>query len=572
MPLRVSGEREYAVGPIGLPTLVASSADIETSDAVELFLDRGRAVRSDLGFREGDLSVVAEIVMLLEGIPLAIELAASRVRILDLATMRSQLDEQLPMLAGSQRDRPERQRTMRGAIDWSHRLLEEGDRRLFARIAVFPGGCTIDAVRSVCDDAAIDRPVIDGLESLVEKSLLRLEEALDAGPRFAMLIAIREYAEERLEQAGDADEVRRRAAAYLMALAEEAEPHLVADDQRLWLDRVERERPNFAAALSWAIETGEAELAQRTASALWRFWQQRAPVSEGLAILDEVVALEGTEPAVLARAHAAAGALAWWSNGDDVAARAHFERGYELAQRSGDERSLMVASTDLGFVTLWPLSRLRRDVAEARPPTPPTGPPSLLETDPANLEAAETLLQLSLGIAERLGDELGIAQAKRALGQLAGVARRDMPAAIPLVEEALERFERVGDRWEATETHITLANALRFSPHVDRARDHYLTGIDNLMLARNPLAATVLLLFAGFESQVGRHEQAVRLFAAGEAERAANGAVMPPGGALLMGDPVGRAVEAIGRPAVDQALTEGAAMTLEDAVAYARSR
>ena len=570
MPLRVGGEREYAVGPIGLPALDASSADIETSAAGALFLDRARAVRSDLELGEDDLSVVAEIVTRLEGIPLAIELAASRARILDLATMRSQLDQQLPMLTGSQRDRPERQRTMRGAIDWSHRLLDDGERRLFARLAVFPGGCSVNGARAVCDDPEIGRSIIDGLESLVEKSLLRLQPDSDRGPRFGMLITIREYAAERLEQAGDADEVRRRAASYLMAVAEEAEPHLVAKDQVRWLDRAEQEQANVRAALRWAIDSGDAELAQRTASALWRLWQQRGPVSEGLSILDEVVALEGTEPAVRARAYAAAGALAWWS-GDDVAARAHFERGYELAQQSGDERSLMVASKDLGFVTLWPLARLRRDVAETRPPTPPTGRPSPPEMDPADIEAAETLLQLSLGIAERLGDELGIAQAKRALGQLAGVARHDMPAAIPLVEEALERFERVGDRWEATETHITLANALRFSPHVERARDHYLTGIDSLMLARNPMAATVLLLFAGFESQVGRHEQAVRLFAAGEAERAANGAQMPPGGALLMGDPIGAAVEAIGRPAVDEALAEGATMSLEAAVAYART-
>jgi tetratricopeptide (TPR) repeat protein len=503
-----------------------------------------------------DVPAVAGITARLDGLPLAIELAASQVRIFSPQAILTRLAQHLPMLAGSSRGRPERQQTMHDAIAWSYDLLEVPERRLFARLSVFPGGCSLEAAEAVCAPGDLGLPILDGLAALVEKSLIRPIETADAQPRFGMLETILEYADGRLRDEFDAEATCRRLAEFLLVFAEDVEPHLTLHDQTKWLDLCEREAPNLRRALRWAAEAGEADIGLRTAAALWRFWQQRGPIWEGRRALDELLALGGPAPEVRAKALSAAGGLAWWG-GDYHSTRLHFEEALPLVQQSGDLRGEVDALYNLGFVTVWSGAGDAVDRARA-------------EGRFAHADAAESLFRKSLAIAEELGDQKGIAKAHRGLGFVVGVARGKPAATVSIFEKAARMFEELGDRWELTETLVGLGNATRFSGDKERARAYYLRGLDLMMDAGNrPMSTGILFLVAALESEMERHERATRLYGAGESAREVTGAVTTPVGVRLMGDPVGMARQAIGDEAVDRALAEGRAMDRDAAIAYA---
>ncbi|HEV3474350.1 MAG TPA: adenylate/guanylate cyclase domain-containing protein, partial [Actinomycetota bacterium] len=278
--LHLSGEQEYPVPPLALPdpAHLPGLEALSQFEAVALFIDRARAVKPDFAVTNENAPAVAEICARLDGLPLAIELAAVRVKLLSPQSMLARLGQRLPLLTGGARDLPERQRTLRGAIEWSHDLLDDAKRSLFARLAVFQGGCTLEAAEAVC---GTDLDVLDGLASLVDESLLRRSETTDGELRFGMLETIREFAAERLAESGQQEKLRRRHAEWVMAFAEEAEPEIVGENQALWLDRTEREHDNIRAALRWANDHGEGEIALRTGASLWRFWQQRGHLREG---------------------------------------------------------------------------------------------------------------------------------------------------------------------------------------------------------------------------------------------------------------------------------------------------
>jgi predicted ATPase/class 3 adenylate cyclase len=266
-PLHVRGEQEYAVPPLA------------HREGVDLFVDRARAI--DPAF-EAD-GAVSEICRRLDDLPLALELAAARLKALSADEILARLEQRLPLLTGGARDLPDRQRTLRATIEWSHDLLTEHEKRLFARLAVFAGGCTLEAAEQV---AGAD---LDTLQALVEKSLVR-----HGGDRYWMLETIREYALERLAASGDAEESRVRHAQHFLALAEEARPHLEASDAFMggWLDRLEAEHDNLRAALDHLHEAGAGELEQRLAEALWRFWQRRGHFVEGRGYLERALAAD----------------------------------------------------------------------------------------------------------------------------------------------------------------------------------------------------------------------------------------------------------------------------------------
>ena len=556
MALRIYGEQEYEVPPFDLPDPGRALDELSQSAAVTLFLDRAHAVRPDFELTSHDAKAVAGIAARLDGLPLAIELAASQVRLLAPQAILARLEQHIPLPAGSVRGRPERQQTMRGAIAWSFDLLSEPERRLFARLSVFPGGCSLEAAEAVCGPHDLGIAVLDGLGALVDKSLLKPMESPDGEPRFGMLETILQYAGDRLREEYDAEATYRRLADFLVAFAEGAEPHLTRVEQALWLDRCEREGPNIRRAIRWAIEAGEADIGLRTAAALWRFWQQRGPIWEGRGALDELLSLGGSSPEVRARALAAAGSLAWWG-GDYRATQLHFEEALPIARESGDRRGEVDALYNLGFVTVW--SGAGDAVDRARS-----------EGRFAHADAAESLFRQSLALAEELGYQKGVAKAHRGLAFVLGVARGDPAATIPIFEKAAAMFEELGDRWELTETLVGLANATRFSGDRERARAHYLRAFDLMVEASNgPLTTGIPLLLAGVESELGRHERAARLHGAGVAAREVTGAVTTPVAMRLMGDPVGMARQAIGDEAVDRALAEGRAMDREAMIEYA---
>jgi predicted ATPase len=278
--LRVYGEREYPVPAMRLPDSrrLPPIDELGGYEAVALFVERARWVKGDFEITEQNALAVARICVRLDGLPLAIELAAARVKLLPPRKILERLESnRLKLLAGGARDLPERQQTLQGAIDWSHALLGEGERTLFARLAVFSGGCTLEAMEEICavEDA------LEGAESLLDKSLIRQEETSRGETRFVMLETIHEYARERLEERGDAETTRRRHAEYFLTLAEESEPRSGGPEQVAWFERLETENDNLRAAISWAIERGEAELGLRLARALRLFWYARGHYVEG---------------------------------------------------------------------------------------------------------------------------------------------------------------------------------------------------------------------------------------------------------------------------------------------------
>ncbi len=297
--LHVSGERIFPVPPLGLPDVTepASVADLLATDAVRLFAIRAQGTDPTFSLTPENAQAVAEICCRLDGLPLAIELAAARTNVLRPAALLSRLVQRLPLLADGPRDLPARQRTLRAAIAWSHGLLSPEEQALFRRLAVFAGGCALEAAGAVAGGPGEDgSEVLDGVTSLVENSLLRREDGPGGEPRFAMLETVREYALERLAASGEMDEVRGRHAAWCVAFAEQAESGLTGVEGSRWLDRLEVELDNLRVALAWLLDRGEAEAGLRLASATWFFWEARGGLAEGRSWLERVLEATAAEP------------------------------------------------------------------------------------------------------------------------------------------------------------------------------------------------------------------------------------------------------------------------------------
>src|SRR5215203_5623434 len=264
-PLHLRWESTLAVPPLALPPVPASGSPDRTAmlaaPAIALFVQRAQAARPAFGLTDQNAATVAAICARLDGLPLAIELAAARVTVLSPVQILARLEDRLSLLTGGPRDAPARQQTLHNTIAWSYNLLEPDECVLFARLAVFAGGCSLDAAESVCDiDQDLSVGVFDGLAMLVGQSLLRQAEGPEGEPRFSMLETIREYAAERLEISGDAELVRQRHAEHFLAIAEQAESEMVGPRQSVWLERLERAHDNLRAALAWAIDRDHAEL------------------------------------------------------------------------------------------------------------------------------------------------------------------------------------------------------------------------------------------------------------------------------------------------------------------------
>jgi predicted ATPase/transcriptional regulator with XRE-family HTH domain len=426
--LHLYGEHEIVVPPLAVPDLLHLPALDRLSNyaAVRLFIERARAVQADFHLTQTTASAVAEICVRLDGLPLAIELAAVRSKLLPPHALLTRLSHRLKLLVGGPQSLSARQQTLRNTIDWSYNLLQAGEQTLFWRLAVFVGGGTIEAVEAVCN-VQTDLPfdLLDGLQSLLDHSLLRQELSLKYEPRFGMLETIREYALERLELSGEADAIRRRHAIYHLELAQQAEKESPVQ-QRMWLDRLERELGNLRAALAWCrtmTDGGEIEL--RLATLLFWFWRRRGSISEGRVWIMGALARShagGIESGKQARAHGlnAAGLLAY-HQGDHAVACALLEEAVLIFQEGGDERALAFAMATLGLATM-----AHGDDTRAR-----------------------QLCEASLALRRAVGDQRGLAHALACLGQVA-VGQGDYAAALPALKEGLALFREVGDSWGVT--------------------------------------------------------------------------------------------------------------------------
>jgi predicted ATPase/class 3 adenylate cyclase len=529
--LSLRGEQEYAVPALG------------GAEAVRLFCERAVAASPRFALTEENTPVVAEIAARLDGLPLAIELAATRTKVLTPDQILARLRRRLSLLTSGPRSLPERQRTLRAAIAWSYDLLEPDERRLFARLSVFSGGWTFESAEAVCDPGELGLDALDGLTSLVDKSLIRRSEAPGRPPRFSMLETIREFGLEQLEAGDDLAPVQRRHAEHFLGLAAEAEPHLVADDQGVWLDRCQDEHANLRAALRWAIDRGDAGAAQAAAGALWRFWQQRGHLAEGRRWLEEALAMPSGQAPSAARAKALAGAggIAWWS--DQAAAHAFYDEALAIERELGDPARLAEALYNEAFAVAG-------------------------EHD---LDGAARLLDESLALFRQVGDEHGVV---RVLGMrvvpdaMAGAWDR----VIARMEEVVAIWRRLGDRLSLAFGLIWLAFALGRAGRRDDARA---TALEALALFREADNATGIALafldLAFLLTWEGRHDDAIRM--AGVAERTreeAGGGPTPGFGGMLEGDPADEARAHLTGDAAQRAWEQGLAMTVPEAIALVR--
>ncbi|HWV36588.1 MAG TPA: NB-ARC domain-containing protein, partial [Thermomicrobiales bacterium] len=332
--LRISGEHEFPVAPLPFDGDSALK-DAEIPGAVRLFVERARAILPDFALNEQTLPAVTEIVRRVDGLPLAIELAAARIKALPPAALLQRLEQRLPLLSGGARDLPLRQQTMRDTIGWSHDLLTDAERTLFRRLGVFVGGFTLDAAEAIAtgmpnnadglQSSSMD--TLDGVTALIEHSLLRQVPGSGNDPRYHMLETVREYARDRLDASNDRDELRRRHAAYFLAMAEAGEPGLTGPIQAAWLERLDREKDNLRAALHWTVMRAETDMATRLGAVLWRFWERRRELIEGRAQLEQILALAPSQTSLAARCSVLTGA----------GVLAALEADYDRADRSSHE-------------------------------------------------------------------------------------------------------------------------------------------------------------------------------------------------------------------------------------------
>ena len=509
--LRVTGEQEYPV----LPMVPA--------EGVDLFVARARAVKPD--FAADD--TVSEICRRLDELPLAIELAAARVKALSTAQILARLGQRLPLLTGGARDLPERQRTLRAAIEWSHELLTRDEQRLFGQLAVFRGGCTLETAEKVTDAD------LDALQSLVEKSLLRHQD-----DRFWMLETIREYAAERLERSGTADELRRRHAEHFLALAEEAEPHLRRDSAE-WADRLEHEHDNLRAAMDWGEGTGESELVLRLAGAASRFWYFKSHVSEGLRRLESALSADPRPTA--ARAKALTGAAVMALDIDPATARQRAEDALALHRALGDAWGAAYATLMIGNAVAE-----GRDVANARP-----------------------ILDESVRLFRELGDELYVLIASVNLAWVTGEAG-DLETERAIHEENLRRARTLGNRRVEATSLAQLAIFARDEGRLQDAAAMLREAIRTEHLLGNVLWLAIDLgRLASVLALAGTAWKAAQLLSSSEALAEKLGAGVP-WWARRRNEQTLAAIRAqLDEPAAAKARERGRAMTVDEAVSLA---
>jgi non-specific serine/threonine protein kinase len=575
MRLRLSGEREFSVSPLPLPLNDPTTVeDAAISGAVRLFTERAQAVRPDFSLTAETLPAVADIVSRVDGLPLAIELAAARVNVLPPAALLQRLEQRLPLLSGGARDLPLRQQTMRDTIGWSYDLLDDAEQALFRRLAVFVGGFTLEAAEAIgtgaTDASGTLQPftpidAVDGITSLIDHSLLRQSLASGDEPRYIMLETVREYARDRLDASDEADVIHRRHAAFFLALAEAADespstrltmsatagsfwalrrkligPHL-AD----WLNRLEADHDNLRAALDWLAHSAEPEAFLRLARSLSLFWLFRGPYEEGRAWLERALARDG-ETLLLLRRDALFGLGLLAVNQDNVArAESCFDESLAMSQAHGDPAGVAYGWIGLGLVAMH-----QRQFGQAT----------------SHLEEA-------LAGARRLDDRAlasvcaGIALSF--LGSLA-YAQDALPLATSRFEAALLDQRAIDDRWGIGFSLVGLGYTAHDQGDDARAVALFAEGLAPFSeVGDRRIIALALDGVAGLAIAWGQPERAARLFGAAASLREASGLPVEPAFRAAHGRAVAAARAALGEDAFAAGWAAGAALPLPTAVAEA---
>lgn len=580
--LRLRGEKEYLVPPLALPDAkhLPPLEHLTQYDAVRLFIERALDVKPDFEVDNDNAPSVAEICVRLDGLPLAIELAAARIKILSPESMLTRLESRLRVLTGGARDLPARQQTLRSAIEWSYDLLEEGEQQLFRRLAVFQGGRTLEGLEAVSNyDGQLQLDVLDGVESLVSKSLLRQREGLDGEPRFILLETIHEYAREKLEESGEAQALQREHALYFMKLAEEADPH----DQHLTgvtvtgraegLHWSEEEHDNIRAALKWAREQGKqgdteaAEIGLRIAAALWLLWSWGGYVSEGREQLAGLLALPSSStisgvqaptaqtqsqspraPDVLrARALNGAGVLTIRQGDYDVAGRL-LEESYAIWRQLGHKRGMALSLLNLGTVAYGV----------------------------GDYAAGRSLCEASVAAWREIGDKWGISESLINLG-VAVYMQKDYATARSVYEESLAIKREMGDKVSISISLNNLGLVAYSQGDYASARSLYEESLSIQRGLRYKRGTAMSLAgLGGVIATISREQQSdaqvekgARLMGAAEALLKVIGMVLDPDDRVVYEQGIAAARAQLTEEEFEKAWAEGRAMNMEQAIEYA---
>jgi predicted ATPase/class 3 adenylate cyclase len=519
--LHVRAEQEFAVSPLALPdpTRLPDLATLAHYEAVALFLARAQATKPDFHLTLANARAIAEICIRLDGLPLSIELAAARIKLLPPSALLARLGQRFTVLTSGARDVPARQQTLRNTIQWSHDLLEAAEQQLFRRLSVFTGGCALEAAEVVCgtgSDASASPAglVLDGVASLIDKSLLLQTEQESEEPRLIMLETIREYGLEALATSGEEEVIQHAHAAYYLTLAEVAEPKLTRAEKRRWFERLQREHENLRTALAWFAEHNEQEVVLRLGSALWRFWWMRGYHSEGRTLLEQALASSQgvvTTPVRAKALHAACAlavdqgdfeqaevlcgeslalfralddpqgsaislyilGIAASQRSDYAVARALFEEAVALSREVDDKDTIARSLFNLAPVFLYQGEYGRaRALAEEAVMVSREGNDTTWSTAPSlfvlamvmsfqgELMRAHAVLEESLALSKQEGYKEGIAYSLHLSG-LVAFQQGDMISTRPQFEESLALFKELGDRRNVAHSLVALG-ALSF--------------------------------------------------------------------------------------------------------------
>ncbi len=599
--LRLRGEHERPVPPLTLPPpRGAEASPMLDYDAVRLFVDRARGVDPAFVVTPANAAVVAEICRRLDGLPLAIELAGARVKVLSPDALLARLTNRLRVLTGGPRDLPERQRTLRDTIAWSHDLLTREEQVIFRRLAVFAGGLTLEAAEWVCaggkdvvqgaerwrlspltcgsEIPSLDAPVLDLLAALVDDSLLQSAER-SGESRFSMLETVREYALERLAESGEEPGIRAAHAAWFLDLAERAEAELAGPHQAAWLSRLEADHDNLRAALEWSSTEGDATVGLSLASALWRFWAPRGHLREGRQSLERALEMgKDAPPQTRAKALHHLGNLAL--DLDDYSeAQAAYEASLHLWREHGDEQGVAAALNGLGLVASnrgeyrearrlhGEALALRRKHGDLRGITLSLHNLGNVARDEGDYERSRALHKEVVDLRRDLGDLAGLAYSSWILGQLAAGQGEAVEAA-QRFQEGLRLFRDVGDKLGIGYTLVDLARLAHQQGDDKQAVSCYREALTPRREMGDQRGVVECLEgLASVALDQGQPERAARLLGGADAWREAVGAPLPPAARAGRLQEIAKATAALGEPEFATAWMIGRAASVEESIA-----
>ncbi len=584
--LRVRGEREYPVPPLALPNLteLPPLESVSQYPAIELFIQRAQAIKPDFHLTNETAPAVAEICYRLEGLPLAIELAAARIKLLPPRALLARLEHRLEVLTGGARDLPARQQTLRNAIAWSYDLLDENGQQFFRRLSVFVGGCTVDAAVAVAQDRGEGErgpdSVLDQLSSLLDKSLLREVEGANGEARFVMLELLREFGGEQLEASGEPEMIRHRHANFFLALAEAS---LDGAEQVQSMNRLEQEHDNLRAALEWGRRAeGAGELCLRLASALGLFWEVRGYFSEGRQRLSAVLAMQAAQGRTAARAQllARAAELAFRQS-DYPATLALAGESLAICREVGDKRGIASALIKLGnaateagdyataqrfleeALTIW------RELGDKHGTARALINLGWAALRPGDYQLASARLEEALALSRELGDTRGIGFALSGLGEVA-MRQGAYARATRLVEESLELRRQIGNKWGVGVSLGTLGWVALRERDWNRAVARLGESLDvRREIGDKSGSAWCLERLAEMAMAQGQAEKAVRVFGAATALRASIGSVMDPVDQPESASELAALRARLGEERFAAAWAEGRSLTMDQAIEYA---